>query len=148
MHKLFNEILNYLFMFIMFNLTVKGFLYVMEHAFPEEIILMNPIPIPAIVPLELQSIQELRTTLRTLLEFSITNLGESLPAYRSWEDLALALHQNSEDREFLIFLINSLSTLDLENLVVRYSILIVLKWRLPFRRARMLTESTSHKGIF
>ncbi|KAL3646641.1 hypothetical protein CASFOL_009608 [Castilleja foliolosa] len=51
----------------------------------------------------------------TILKLSITNLGESLPRGRTWEELAQEIHKGSESRELLIFLITELMKVQVEN---------------------------------
>ncbi|KAL6512812.1 Small ribosomal subunit protein uS3m [Orobanche minor] len=50
-----------------------------------------------------------------ILKLSITNLGESLPRGRTWEELAQEIHKGSENRELLIFLITELMKVQVEN---------------------------------
>lgn len=66
-------------------------------------------------PLELKSLEELRITMLTVLELSITNFWESLPVGHTWEELAQEMHKGTESRELLILLINELMTVRLTN---------------------------------
>ena len=84
-------------------------------------------------PLDLQSLEELRLTMATILQLSITNLGESLPRGRTWEELAQEIHKGSESRELLIFLITELMKVQVENKVTQHALLIIMKWKFPNR---------------
>lgn len=84
------------------------------------------------VPLEQQSLEELRTTMVKVLELSLTNLGERLPRGRTWEELAQEIHKGAESRELLIFLITELMKVQVENEVTQHALLILIKWDSPY----------------
>ncbi len=70
----------------------------------------------------------------TILKLSITNLGESLPRGRTWEELAQEIHKGSERvKRLLIFLITELMKVKVENKVTQHALLIIMKWKFPDR---------------
>lgn len=85
------------------------------------------------LPLDLQSLEELRITMVQVLKLSLTTLGESPPIGHTWEELAQEIHKGSDSRELIIFLIEELSKVNIQNEVTQHALLIIMKWKFPHR---------------